>query len=111
MGARWPPRPPAYPDAAAGQSELAGFWRRLAALIVDLVLIGVSSGVVSFIITVPGGMDVTARNNVTALVQVVVAVVYLGYLWSSRGASVGDMAFGIRVVKTNGGSLTLGTAV
>ena len=111
MSDQWTTPPTAYPDAAAGQGELAGFWRRLGALIVDLVLIGVSSGVISFIITVPGGMDVTARNNVTALVQVVVTVVYLGYLWSSRGASIGYMAFGIRVVKSNGGPLTLGTAV
>lgn len=107
-----PPEPPtAHPDVTADQGVLAGFWRRLGALVVDLVLIGVSSGVISFIITVPGGMDVTARNNVSALVQVVISVVYLGYLWSSRGESVGYMAFGIRVVKSGGRPLTLSTAV
>jgi uncharacterized RDD family membrane protein YckC len=110
MTDQWTVPPDAYPDAAAAQGELAGFWRRLGALLVDLILIGISSGIISFIITVPGGMDVTARNNVSALVQVVVAVVYLGYLWSSRGESVGYMAFGIRVVKSNGTPLTLGAA-
>lgn len=115
MSDQWttpPTEPPtAYPDAAVGQGQLAGFWRRLGALIVDLLLIGISSGVISFVITVPGGMDVSARNNVSAVVQIVVAVVYLGYLWSSRGESIGYMAFGIRVVKSGGGPLTLGTAV
>lgn len=102
--------PTAYPDSAADHGEPAGFWRRLGALIVDLILIGVTSGVISFIITVPGGMDLTARNNVSALVQVFVSVVYLGYLWSSRGESIGYMAFGIRVVKSGGKPLTVGGA-
>jgi uncharacterized RDD family membrane protein YckC len=96
---------------AVGPGERAGFWRRLGALLVDLVLVGIATNVISFVIILPGGMDGTARNLTGALVQLGVGAIYFGYLWSSRGQTVGYMAFALRVVRSGGGELTLGVAV
>ncbi len=50
------------------------------------------------------------RSHVFLASLLVSPTYYIG-LWSWRGQTLGKMALGIRIVKTNGAAITLGTAV
>jgi len=100
---------------------MAPWWKRLLAIIIDALLIGIPLAIVFFVfigvsltsslendpntgqITTSGGLF----SGSTILFQVVallVTVAYYGFLnGSERGQTVGKMALGIRVRDANGG--------
>src|SRR5262249_46579630 len=94
-----PPSAPSYiPGPAFGAvaaMDLAGFWRRLVAYIIDAIVVGVISGVITAILRVPAN-DATGLSTRSGLISLVVGVLYFGYLWSRNGQSLGYMALGIR---------------
>lgn len=67
----------------------AGFWRRLAAWIIDAVIIGLV-----------GGLLTRATPSLGYLVQIAYAI---GFFGAPRGQSPGFMAMGIRVVSMTDG--------
>ncbi len=110
-----PPQPRGYtPSAApyeqaggyAGVSqELAGFWRRLVALIIDSLLVGVVGGVIGTVISLPMGADTQTTQGIVSSINFILALLYFGILWSQRGQTVGYMALGMRLVRTDGGGI------
>ncbi|HXM54442.1 MAG TPA: RDD family protein [Candidatus Dormibacteraeota bacterium] len=114
-----PPPPPAssyqpgYPTAQVG-TELSGFWRRFGAYIIDAIIVGVIGAVIQAIvgaIVQPSTTDTTGVTIRSGLIGLVVELIYFGYLWSRNGQTIGYMALGIRVVRAEGGPVTLGVAV
>jgi uncharacterized RDD family membrane protein YckC len=129
-GGTAPPPPPQQPYPSAppiGEpyggggppgitAELAGRWSRLLAAIID----GIIAGVISWLISIPlvGGSAMfdsgTAHmghrlgaNGISA----VVAILYFTFQHGKWGQSVGKRALGIRVVRsTDGGPISYGTA-
>ncbi len=107
--------------AGPGGQQLAEWWKRLLAIIIDGLLIGIPLVIVFFVVigisftssletdpitgetTTSGGLF-TGSTLLFQLVAVIVTVAYYGLLnGSDRGQTVGKMALGIRVRDANGG--------
>lgn len=94
----------------------AGFWKRVAAYVVDSLLLGVASMVVSFattLLTFAGSSNMQmAGQLVGSVLGLVIGLAY--YAWfhaSTGGATPGKMAVGIKVVRTSGERISLLRAV
>jgi uncharacterized RDD family membrane protein YckC len=81
----------------ADQGQLAGFWVRLGAYIIDAILIGIVVGILNAI----------RLGGVGSLVQ----IVYFVAFWSTTGQTVGMLALRIKVVREDGRPLTLATGI
>ena len=113
------PRPTATP-APGPELVLAGWWRRAGAQAIDGTIISV----LALLLVVPFGIGIVGADSdtgivaliggliVTLLVVAVVAMVYAPLLLAkTNGQTLGRMATGIRVVRTNGQAMDLGTAL
>jgi uncharacterized RDD family membrane protein YckC len=93
-------------------TTLAGFWRRLVALIVDFLIIGIVASLVALVIaplahtTTTGGV-----GGIRATVEFILGLIYFGWLWSTRGQTLGYMAMSIRVTRSDGSGIGVGRAL
>jgi uncharacterized RDD family membrane protein YckC len=87
---------PAATPAVASSYPRAGFWIRMAALFVDLILVGV----VCSILRIP-----------THGSLLVVLAAYGAIMWKLRGSTVGDIVCNLRVVRDDGREMDWPTAV
>ena len=87
-----------------------GFWIRVVAYIIDAILLGVVSNILGLAI---GSADPTTGLNYTGGgVSFIIGLLYFALLESSeRGATLGKMAVGLRVVTDQGQRLSLGHAL
>ena len=109
-GSAAPPPPPVWDAHPAGTAQVAygGFWLRLVAYIIDAILLSIAMGVVGGVIGMnfydPTAVTYSASGN---FLYIVVAWLYFALLESSeRGATVGKMALGLRVVTDKGERLS-----
>ena len=121
-----PYAPPTAPVARVdtvvhgGEVVYAGFWKRVAAYLIDGLIVGVIGMVIGGIaIAVLGGIIAVGSDSATGigivlvqllsnLLQVVLGALY--YAWFHASASMatpGKMAVGIKVVRTNGERISL----
>lgn len=116
---------PGAPMSDFGQ-PLAEWWKRLVAIIIDSLVVGIPAGIIFGILGIGFGNNVSVNETtgeVTGLGSVIVAslvsslvyqVVFLIYFavmnGSERGQTVGKMAMNIRVRKGSGGPLGVGPA-
>lgn len=110
-------------DVAAGPMRYAGFWIRFVARVIDSLLLGVVSLVVQIPLTLIMAMPragVDPRANLPAmlafagiatLANLGIAVSYEAYFLSTRGATLGKMVFGLKVVRPDGSRITAARAV
>jgi len=92
------------------QLVYAGFWIRVAAYLVDAIILGVVNIVLSFIFS--GGYNPFAPNTILTLVSVVVNASYFcGMEASERQATLGKMIVGVKVGDMNGNRISVGQAV
>ena len=104
------PPPPVWDAQPASRHDVryGGFWIRVVAYIIDAILLSFVSGVIGF----ATGMnmfdtDYAHYNPTGNLVSVVIGWLYFAAMESSeRGATVGKMAVGLRVVTEQGQRLT-----
>ena len=88
--------------------EYAGFWRRVAAALIDGILVGVVSWIVTMIFSaISDGAEVTAQ----ILVLIAAYGYYAGMESSSYQATVGKIALGIQVTDLNGNRISFGRAL
>ncbi len=101
-----------------GEVVYAGFWKRVAAYIIDYIILLVISMVIGGlfgVITYAAGessLAGKASQIVSFLVTLVVTVGY--YAWfhaSTGGATPGKMAIGIKVVRTTGEQISIARAI
>jgi uncharacterized RDD family membrane protein YckC len=52
-----------------------------------------------------------AAGGISFLIQIALACAYEAYFLSSRGATLGKMALGLKVIRTDGGPISVGLAV
>jgi uncharacterized RDD family membrane protein YckC len=109
-GSAAPPPPPVW-DArptGAGQIAYGGFWIRLVAYIIDAVLLSIVGGVLGAIFGISVmTTDWETYDPTLNLVSFVIAWLYFALLESSeRGATIGKMALGLRVVTGTGQRLS-----
>ena len=104
------PPPPVWDAHPAGAAQVAygGFWIRLLAYIIDAILLSIAMGIVGGI----AGLNfydpsIETYNPSGNVLYIVVAWLYFALLESSeRGATVGKMALGLRVVTDKGERLS-----
>lgn len=107
-----------------GVRRYAGFWIRFVARVID----GIILGIVGFIINVPIGMVLGLSSariggdpsaalpmmlgtiGISLAINIVLNAAYEIYFLSSRSATVGKLALGLKVIRADGGSLSTGQA-
>jgi uncharacterized RDD family membrane protein YckC len=113
----WAP-PFEAPSVASRGLVLAGWWRRVGAQLIDGAIITA----LTLVLFVPLGIGAFDDDPsvvalvlgfvVATLIAAVIAVFYAPFLMArTNGQTVGRMATGIRVVRSDGGSLTFGWAM
>jgi uncharacterized RDD family membrane protein YckC len=112
-----------------GAYHYAGFWIRFVAFLIDAILVGI----VGFIITLPLtflgiGSAVAINQNDPAsamaalptliaaqglgfVIRLALFIAYEAYFLSKRGATLGKIALGLKVIRSDGGPISLGLAV
>ena len=106
------PPPPVWDARPAGPATTGygGFWIRVVAYVIDAVLLGIASTVIGMVVgSNPFAPDAMADFNYAGNgLSIVVGWLYFALLESSeRGASVGKMVVGLRVVTDSGQRLAL----
>lgn len=97
----------------AASLPLAGFWIRFVGLLVDGILFAIVNLLLSALFlstttTTVGGIQITVSTGPRLLVDAILLVVELAYctwFWTNRGATLGQMLVGIRVVDADTGQL------
>jgi len=104
---------------AAGSSVAsapkAGFWIRFAAYFIDGLIVGIP-GII--LLAIVGGFSSSSNGQVSGaavfvyLLWLIASVGYFIYFWTRpAGQTLGMKMVNIRVVKTDGSPITIGTAV
>lgn len=116
--------------AVAGARRYAGFWIRFVARLIDAIIIGC----IGFIIRIPLALMIGAGSiglgaardpgavaaavpmlaglvGLSILIQVALGIAYEVYFLSTRGATLGKIALGLRVIRADGGPISPGLAL
>lgn len=105
-----------------GEVVLAGFWKRVAAYLIDSLVVGIVGGVIGVMLgmlAIPLALSGDGGGAAAVMLQVVIQLVSLGLsaayyagFHASRGqATLGKMAIGIKVVRTDGSRIGLLRAI
>ncbi len=84
----------------------AGFFSRLVAYLIDIVVVGIPVGIVAIIFTNQDG----SLSPLGAVLYAVISIGYYVYFWSNTGQTPGKKWLGVRVVSTDGEVLSAGRA-
>src|SRR5947209_3870522 len=106
-------------SSSSASAEKAGWWVRFVAYFVDGLIVGIPAAIVAFIIAaLAGGMTSSSgqtNGGALALFYIIVfgaSAAYYVYFWSQRdGQTIMNKAMNIKVVRTDGSPITVGTAV
>jgi uncharacterized RDD family membrane protein YckC len=91
------------PPAAISALPRAGFWIRIGALLIDVILVAVVIGVARGLL--PSALHVQPPGVVVLL------AIYGAILWKVKGTTIGGIICGLRIVRTDGRELDWPTAV
>ena len=89
-------------------SVRASFLRRLAAVLIDGLIVGAVTGLVSGVIATAMG---EGGGRILQLLVTIASWAYYIYFWHQYGATPGKMALGLRVVNDHGQFPTWGQAI
>jgi uncharacterized RDD family membrane protein YckC len=103
--------PPGYAPAPYGvMPRYGGFWIRVVAYIIDVVVIAVGMAA-AIIVAALLARAVPVVSLVLIVAAYAGAICYQPYMWWTRGATIGQKALGLRVVRAaDGGPISGGTA-
>ena len=73
--------------------EYAVFWRRFVAYIVDVIILGIVSGIL---------LAIFGQYSTMSYSTNVIGIVYIIGFWTWRGQTPGKMALGVKIVQTDG---------
>jgi uncharacterized RDD family membrane protein YckC len=109
------PPPPVWDAHPTGSAAVAygGFWIRLVAYIIDAILLSIASGIVGSLFGVNiFNPDPGNYSNASTGISILIGLLYFALMESSeRGATVGKMAMGLRVVTDKGQRLSFPNAI
>lgn len=109
-----PPPPPVWNAGASGSAAVAygGFWIRVVAYLIDAILLGGASAILASLLGVDMfGGEKTAFDPTVNVGSLIIGWLYFALMESSeRGATLGKMAVGLRVVTDQGERLSFGRA-
>ena len=122
-GAFGAPAGPAHVPAVSGQYQLAGWWSRAGALVLDGLIVAVGALIILavfgsvFSVGFFASEETGIASLVVGLLLSVVAIAIVALLYAplmmdrTNGKTLGRMAVGIRVVRANGQRMTFGWAM
>lgn len=92
--------------------EFAGFWIRLGAFVIDVIILGLLVCMIPYILGAfaLSSPAIFVPNFFLALIWLAEIIYFVGF-WEWRGQTPGKMVVGIRVIRTDGSSLTLSRAL
>ena len=106
-----------------GVRRYAGFWIRFVARIIDGIILGVVGFIINLPIQMALGLGAARMGDPTAAIpmmlgtigislaiNIVLNAAYEIYFLSSRSATIGKLALGLKVIRADGGSLSTGQA-
>ncbi len=111
---------------AGGEVVQAGFWKRTAAYLIDGMLVGVVSQVIQLVVMLgffgfsglgSGSPDFSTPGGIVMLVlayllPLAMSALYFGLFHASaKQATLGKMAVGIKVVRTDGSRISVGRGI
>jgi uncharacterized RDD family membrane protein YckC len=121
---------PAYSQRMAGPRHYGGFWMRFLAVIIDAIIIGVVSAMIRIPLGLVGlGVGLNLGRNpdpnqvlaampalmsligLSFLIQFALSLTYEVYFLTTKGATPGKMALGLKVIRADGGPISAGLAV
>ncbi len=121
---------PAYSQRMAGPRHFGGFWMRFLAIIIDAIIIGVVSAIIRIPLGLAGlGIGVGLGRNpdpaqalaalpaimsligMSFLIQMALSLAYDVYFLTTKGATPGKMALGLKVTRADGGPISAGLAI
>jgi len=123
---------PSTQMAGAGRWHFGGFWIRFLARVIDGILVGIVSAIIRIplmLLTGGGALLSLGRADqdpaavlaavpmlmgaigLSFLIQIAISIAYEVYFLTTRGATIGKMALGLRVVRADGGTISMGLAV
>jgi uncharacterized RDD family membrane protein YckC len=106
--------------------EYAGFWRRFVAYLIDFIILAIVQGPLGAFSGVLGAltggftedtesagavMAVAGLQCLVSLVSLAISLAYYIGFWAWRGQTPGKMAMGVKIVRTDGSPITVGTAL
>jgi uncharacterized RDD family membrane protein YckC len=105
--------------AARGAFHYAGFWIRFVAYLIDALIVGFTSVALQAVLlpnmrsnaSLAGQAGGLALIGVAYIVGVAIAATYEGLFVYKLGATPGKMVLGLRVVRPDGGPISLGRAI
>ncbi len=91
----------------------AGFWRRLAALLVDSLIIGLITSPFSYkYTTYLSSSDATSSSSSVSPWAIIIGAAYVIFFWvKQNGQTLGKKALGVKIVKEDGSDLDLTSAI
>lgn len=103
-------------ENGAATAPKGGFWVRFVALLIDSVILYIPLVIVGALL---GAFSRNANGGLSAAAPIwyflalIVPIVYFVYFWSASGGgqTMGMRALKLRVIKTDGSSLSLGSSV
>ena len=101
------------PDSAQKKLDYAGFWIRVAATIIDSIIIYAALFVVGYFFVEELSPDniILTLFSAYVILPIIVAIYYASFESSSKQATPGKMAVGIKVGNHLGKQLTFGNAI
>ena len=121
---------PAYSQRIAGPRHFGGFWIRFLAVIIDVIIIGVVSAIIRIPLSLAGlGVGLGLGRNpdpnqvlaalpalmsligLSFLINMALTLAYDVYFLTTKGATPGKMALGLKVTRADGGPISAGLAI
>jgi uncharacterized RDD family membrane protein YckC len=101
------------PAGPAPGVEFASYGSRIVAYIIDVIVLGLVTGILAFLAVLFGGGDTSnILSTILIGVVVIVSIGYFPFFWQRDGKTPGMQTFGIRVVRDrDGGPLGWGAAI
>ncbi|GEM_PF-251996 len=98
-------------DTALPNYKFAGFWIRVAASLIDGVILGLAQFVIGLVLGFAGGdADGLAMFAITSLCSMVISITYYVFFTGYNGQTPGKMALRLQVIRTDGTPVGYGKA-
>ena len=98
---------------SSGYVVYAGFWKRFAAYSIDGLLVGIVGAVIGMMLGITAGIGrhgpgaISADQASLQMLSLLLGVGYFSYMHAAYGATLGKMAVGIKVVRSDGEPISI----